>query len=241
MFFTKARKEEIISAFQSAFDDYIENPEFNFDTNELNVKQPDKNKMRLELGYYPNTFSVSIDYQEDINIIFMSRITKIVDEKGNGGDLLVFIHNEINMQQKDMNYESYKEAFSFSLDKIIEMKTNENAELIKAVYSRYYRFFELGLIGDRKNMFGMMIEYHKLKNRKERKGVKITSAFVNPRLKISEQMLDNSFSNPFKFEYQDITPETLEKYANPTKSYINEMIETMAENQYYSQYYRNND
>lgn len=234
MFFTRERKEEIISAFQSAFDDYIDNPEFDLNTSELNVKQSNKDGMRLELGYYPNMFSVSIDYHEDINIIFMSRMTKVVNEKGDGGDLLVFIHNNIDMPQKDMDYKSYKDAFSFSLNKIIEMKTNENAEIIKAVYSRYYKFFRLGFIGDRKNMFGMMIEYHKSKNRKERKEIKTTSYFSRPELKISEHMLNNTFSNPFRFEYQDITPETLERYANPTESYVRQMIETMIENQYYT-------
>jgi hypothetical protein len=234
MFFTKERKEEIISAFQSAFDDYIDNPEFDLNTSELNVKQSNKDGMRLELGYYPNMLSFSIDYYEDINLIFMSRITKVVNENSDGGELLVFIHNNIDIPSKDMDYQSYKDAFSFSLDKIIEMKTNENAEIIKAVYSRYYRFFELGFIEDRKNMFGMMMEYHKSKNRKERKEIKTTSYFSRPELKISEHMLNNTFSNPFRFEYQDITPETLEKYANPTESYVRQMIETMIENQYYT-------
>lgn len=234
MFFTKERKEEIISAFQSVFDDYLENPEFNFNTNKLNVSERDNNQMFFGLGHYPNTLDVSIHHYDDFNFIFMSRMTKVVNEKGDGGDLAVFIHNNINIPSKDMDYQSYKDAFSFSLDKIIEMKTNENAEIIKAVYSRYYKFFKLGFIGDRKNMFGMMMEYHKSKNRKERKEIKTTSYFSRPELKISEHMLNNTFSNPFRFEYQDITPETLERYANPTESYVRQMIETMIENQYYT-------
>lgn len=234
MFFTPKRKDEITSAFQSVFDDYIDNPEFNFDTNELNITNPDQNRMRLELGYYPNTLSVSIEHYEDLNFIFMSRTTRVINENDDSGDLLVFIHNNIEKPSRDMNFELYKDAFSFSLDKIIEMKTNENAEIIKAVYSRYYRFFELGFIEDRKNMFGMMMEYHnKYNKRKEKKEIKIMSSFVKPRLKIIEYIQDNSFSNPFLFEYQEVTPETLEKYANPTKSYVNNMIETMIENQYY--------
>lgn len=241
-FFTKDKIVEITEALQAAYDEYSDSDRFPIQDNTIASRvNLYSNKLRLTMGKFNNNVELVFEVSENSNYkgLIVIRTCRVENKFGYGGFLTIKINPDINdVKPEEINYEYMRPLFANCFDRMLEMRTGENAEIVKAIYKRYRAIYDCGYIPDIEHMFVIVVNYY-IETKKRYKEIQINiEAEIHPnkerredshmgtwRVKLEETMLNNEFDKAYGFVDELINKENLELYSNPNEYYIDKIIE----------------